>query len=99
MRLIHSTRTRNSTTSYDTTCRCLISTKRGKPRRVHFEMVGRFLHSFCPELTLRAYAELSSLTAMQGNTCQYLKSVVERYLDQSGRRWVQMSALFSFVKL
>ncbi|KAI0731115.1 hypothetical protein C8Q76DRAFT_644698 [Earliella scabrosa] len=43
--------------------------------------------------------ELSSLTAMQGNTCQYLKSVVERYLDQSGRRWVQMSALFSFVKL
>ena len=31
--------------------------------------------------------------------CEHLTSIVEKYLDQSGRRWVQMSTLFSFMKL
>ncbi|KAI0793848.1 DNA polymerase alpha catalytic subunit [Fomes fomentarius] len=43
--------------------------------------------------------DLQSLKVVQGITCNHLKSIVEKYIDQSGRRWVQMSALFSFMKL
>ena len=44
-------------------------------------------------------ADLEALMLTQETTLKYLKSVTEKYLDQSGRRWVQMSALFSFMNL
>ena len=43
--------------------------------------------------------DLDSLQSHQRVTCDALKAVVEKYLDQSGRRWVQMSSLFSFMKV
>ena len=46
-----------------------------------------------------ATLDLHALMLVQGQTCTHLQSVVEKYLDQSGRRWVQMSTLFSFMKM
>ncbi|TFK90825.1 hypothetical protein K466DRAFT_516455 [Polyporus arcularius HHB13444] len=43
--------------------------------------------------------DLFSLRLVQGDACRHLMGVAEKYLNQSGRRWVQMSTLFSFMKL
>ena len=43
--------------------------------------------------------DLFSLRLVQGAACKHLMGVAEKYLNQSGRRWVQMSTLFSFMKL
>ncbi|KAI0676013.1 hypothetical protein C8Q78DRAFT_963901 [Trametes maxima] len=43
-------------------------------------------------------ADIKSLTE-QHTLLQTMKETVEKYMNQSGRRWVQMSTLFSFMKL
>ncbi|TBU30600.1 DNA polymerase alpha catalytic subunit [Dichomitus squalens] len=43
--------------------------------------------------------DLQTLGHLPQGICYQLREVVERYLNQCGRRWVQMSALFSFMKL
>ncbi|KAH9935987.1 uncharacterized protein BXZ73DRAFT_45345 [Epithele typhae] len=42
---------------------------------------------------------LVALGSSQRAVCVYLKEVAQKYLDQSGRRWVSMSTLFSFMKV
>ena len=44
-------------------------------------------------------AALKALSVSQGALCAHLKGVADKYLSQSGRRWVQMSTLFSFMKI
>ena len=45
------------------------------------------------------FAALKALSVSQGALCAHLKGVADKYLSQSGRRWVQMSTLFSFMKI
>ncbi|KAH9893227.1 hypothetical protein C8Q73DRAFT_836492 [Cubamyces lactineus] len=42
---------------------------------------------------------LTTLYTHQGVFLQSIVDTVEKYMDQCGRRWVQMGALFSFMKL
>ena len=42
---------------------------------------------------------LQTLWQQNEAACTQLKGAVEKYLDQNGRRWVQMSKLFSFMKV
>ncbi|KAI0369754.1 hypothetical protein BV20DRAFT_967411 [Pilatotrama ljubarskyi] len=49
--------------------------------------------------SLVAAAELNALAGHQGEFLRAMMDTVEKYMDQCGRRWVQMSALFSFMKL
>ncbi|KAI0630777.1 hypothetical protein C8Q77DRAFT_225853 [Trametes polyzona] len=44
-------------------------------------------------------ADLEALAKRQMEFFDTMKGIVDKYMDQSGRRWVQMSALFSFMKL
>ena len=57
------------------------------------------LRHFAKLTPLSVRPDLQSLQGHQQKTCDDLKGVVEQYLDQCGRRWVQMSSLFSFMKL
>lgn len=43
--------------------------------------------------------ELNALGSMQASLLGALSGTVEKYLDQSGRRWVDLGALFSFMKV
>jgi len=43
--------------------------------------------------------EILTLAANHGDFLQRMRQTVEKYLDQNGRRWVDMSSLFSFMKL
>ena len=40
-----------------------------------------------------------ALAANHGEFLQRMRQTVERYLECNGRRWVDMSGLFSFMKL
>lgn len=45
---------------------------------------------------------LDEVVAVTGNYSTFLetlKEISERYLNENGRRWVDMSALFSFMKV
>ena len=46
-----------------------------------------------------SHVALKALAISQGPLCAHLKGVADKYLSQSGRRWVQMSTLFSFMKI
>ncbi|KAF8703965.1 hypothetical protein AX14_014078 [Amanita brunnescens Koide BX004] len=43
--------------------------------------------------------KVEALVDQNGNLLQTLRECVERYLDLSGRRWVDLGGLFSFMKL
>ncbi|KIP07458.1 hypothetical protein PHLGIDRAFT_71117 [Phlebiopsis gigantea 11061_1 CR5-6] len=43
--------------------------------------------------------ELNAIRSMQATLLGTLNGTVEKYLDQSGRRWVDLGALFSFMKV
>ncbi|KAI0358255.1 hypothetical protein OH77DRAFT_1256462 [Trametes cingulata] len=49
--------------------------------------------------SLGVAAELNALASHQDEFLRSMMDTVEKYMDQCGRRWVQMSALFSFMKL
>jgi len=40
-----------------------------------------------------------NLAANHGDFLQRMRQTVEKYLEYNGRRWVDMSGLFSFMKL
>jgi DNA polymerase alpha subunit A len=42
--------------------------------------------------------EMLALAANHGEFLQRMRQSVERYLERNGRRWVDMSGLFSFMK-
>ncbi|KAI0048775.1 hypothetical protein FA95DRAFT_1678116 [Auriscalpium vulgare] len=46
-----------------------------------------------------AQGQLLTLAARQHDILQKLSQTVDKYLDQNGRRWVDMASLFSFLKL
>ena len=43
--------------------------------------------------------EILTLAANHGDFLQRMRQTVEKYLEQNGRRWVDMGSLFSFMKL
>lgn len=43
--------------------------------------------------------ELEALGQVQGSFLRAMSGTVEKYLDQCGRRWVDLGALFSFMKV
>ncbi len=43
--------------------------------------------------------EVSVLVSQQADLLRSLSSVVDKYLDQCGRRWVEMGTLFSMMKI
>jgi len=43
--------------------------------------------------------EVKALIGTQGNFLQAMSETVDKYLDQCGRRWVNLSSLFSFMKM
>ncbi|EPT01010.1 hypothetical protein FOMPIDRAFT_1030188 [Fomitopsis schrenkii] len=43
--------------------------------------------------------ELHSLVLTQGGFMSVMTATVDKYLDQSGRRWVNLTSLFSFMKM
>jgi DNA polymerase alpha subunit A len=42
--------------------------------------------------------EVLTLAANHGDFLQKMRQTVEKYLEHNGRRWVDMSSLFSFMK-
>ncbi|OBZ73519.1 DNA polymerase alpha catalytic subunit [Grifola frondosa] len=43
--------------------------------------------------------EVKALVDLQGDFLRTMAATAEKYLNQSGRRWVQLSTLFSFMKM
>ncbi len=49
--------------------------------------------------SLSSVTEVSVLVSQQADLLRSLSSVVDKYLDQCGRRWVEMGTLFSMMKI
>ncbi|KAI0947004.1 hypothetical protein AcV7_009558 [Taiwanofungus camphoratus] len=63
-----------------------------------------YLSLFSAEKALKGAAgpksdELRALVDLQTDFLQAMTGTVEKYLDQCGRRWVELSGLFSFMKV
>ncbi len=98
---ICSIRTHSCITSCDTTYLCSMLQKlwASQVKRQSTVSLPHGTNHFAKLTSLSVRPDLQSLQNHQQKTCDALKGVVEKYLDQSGRRWVQMSTLFSFMKV
>ncbi|KDQ50145.1 hypothetical protein JAAARDRAFT_74363 [Jaapia argillacea MUCL 33604] len=63
---------------------------------------GQYSYSCIRVIALMAETHLDAVNAIvatQGDLLAALEGTVEKYLDQCGRRWVELGGLFSFMKL
>lgn len=62
-------------------------------------MVGVLYNAYKADTNSLLTDELRALVDLQTDFLQAMTGTVEKYLDQCGRRWVELSGLFSFMKV
>jgi DNA polymerase alpha subunit A len=61
---------------------------------------GWYLGYFSLVLQLtRIIDEVTTVTFANGEFLRIMTNTVEKYMDQCGRRWVELSSIFSFMKM
>lgn len=71
----------------------------------HRNLTSRFVcyfHYRLRKLTIYSFDctdEVTSVTFANGTFLRSMSDTVEKYMDQCGRRWVDLGSIFSFMKL
>lgn len=94
-----STLTLNSMTNFGSTCHCLTVNEPSNPPQERAPTVSWKGSTVVYALSDGLSEEVTVLVAQHSQFLELMTACVEKYLNQCGRRWVEMSNLFSFMKI